>query len=139
MEKLAILFKALSDGTRLRIMALLALHKKRLPKPERIPRFGAGAEARLNATDCSLSPSAGGYIRYWSNPIEGEIRDDQGICTPNPDTGLFMRYHLAGAYDSNIALLLDRQVNYDNATNTFIDDAHANRLRSEALREPWRL
>ncbi|WP_221252422.1 biotin/lipoyl-containing protein [Desulfuromonas versatilis] len=89
-------------------MALLALHKERLPRPERIARFGAGAEARLNATDCSLSPSAGGVIRYWSTPIEGEIRDDQGICIPNPDTGLFMRYTLAGAYDSNIALLLTK-------------------------------
>ncbi|WP_072905260.1 biotin/lipoyl-containing protein [Malonomonas rubra] len=89
-------------------MALLAMHKERLPKPERIPRFGAAAEARLNATDCSLSPSAGGYIRYWSKPIEGEIRDDQGICIPNPDTNQFMRYHLAGAYDSNIALLLTK-------------------------------
>ena len=98
-------------------MALLALHKERLPRPVRIPRFGAAAEARLNATDSSLSPSAGGYIRYWSNPIEGEIRDDQGICTTNPDTNQFMRYHLAGAYDSNIALLLtkgeDRSISYD--------------------------
>ena len=89
-------------------MALLALHKNRLPRPQRIPRFGAAAEARLNATDDSLSPSAGGYIRYWSKPIPGEIRDDQGICIANPDTGQFMRYHLAGAYDSNIALLLTK-------------------------------
>ncbi len=89
-------------------MALLARHKKRLPKPERIPRFGAAAEARLNATDCSLSPHAGGMIRYWSNPIEGEIRDDQGICLVNPDTGMFMLYKVAGAYDSNIALLLTK-------------------------------
>ncbi|SEA53088.1 Biotin carboxylase [Desulfuromusa kysingii] len=97
-------------------MALLAQHKQRLPRPVRIPRFGAGAEARLNATDCSLSPSAGGYIHYWSKPIEGEIRDDQGICTLNPDTNHFMNYHLAGAYDSNIALLLtkgeDRESSY---------------------------
>jgi len=89
-------------------MALLAMHKERLPRPERISRFGAAAEARLNATDCSLSPSAGGIIRFWSKPIEGEIRDDQGISIQNPDTGLFMRYHLAGAYDSNIALLLTK-------------------------------
>ena len=89
-------------------MALLARHKKRLPKPERIPRFGAGAEARLNATDASLSPHAGGMIRFWSPPIEGEIRDDQGICLVNPDTGMFMRYKVAGAYDSNIALLLTK-------------------------------
>ncbi|TWJ32382.1 ATP-binding protein [Geobacter argillaceus] len=89
-------------------MALLARHKKRLPKPERIPRFSASAEARLNATDASLSPHAGGMIRYWSAPIEGEIRDDQGICLVNPDTGMFMRYKVAGAYDSNIALLLTK-------------------------------
>ncbi len=89
-------------------MALLARHKKRLPKPERVPRFGAAAEARLNATDASLSPHAGGVIRFWSKPIEGEIRDDQGISLPNPDTGMFMRYRVAGAYDSNIALLLTK-------------------------------
>jgi len=89
-------------------MALLVKHKKRLPKPERIPRFAAAAEARLNATDCSLSPHAGGMIRYWSAPIEGEIRDDQGICLVNPDTNMFMRYKVAGAYDSNIALLLTK-------------------------------
>jgi acetyl/propionyl-CoA carboxylase alpha subunit len=89
-------------------MALLARHKKRLPKPERIPRFGGAVEARLNATDASLSPHAGGIIRYWSRPIEGEIRDDQGISMLNPDTGLFMRYRVAGAYDSNIALILTK-------------------------------
>jgi len=89
-------------------MALLAQHKKRLPKPTRIPRFAASAEARLNATDASLSPHAGGVIRFWSKPIEGEIRDDQGISLVNPDTGMFMRYRVAGAYDSNIALLLTK-------------------------------
>ncbi|MBI5484861.1 MAG: biotin carboxylase [Deltaproteobacteria bacterium] len=89
-------------------MALLARHNERLPKPERIVRFNASAEARLNATDASLSPHAGGMIRYWSKPIEGEIRDDQGISMVNPDTGMFMRYKVAGAYDSNIALLLTK-------------------------------
>ena len=89
-------------------MALLARHKERLPKPTRVPRFAAAAEARLNATDASLSPHAGGLIRFWSKPIDGEIRDDQGISLPNPDTGMFMRYHVAGAYDSNIALLLTK-------------------------------
>ena len=87
-------------------MALVCRHRERLPKPERVPRFGAAAEARLNATDASLSPHAGGLIRFWSKPIEGEIRDDQGISLPNPDTGMFMRYRVAGAYDSNLALLL---------------------------------
>lgn len=89
-------------------MALMARHRERLPKPTRVPRFRAAVEARLNATDASLSPHAGGLIRFWSKPIEGEIRDDQGISLPNPDTGMFMRYRVAGAYDSNIALLLTK-------------------------------
>ena len=87
-------------------MALLAKHKARLPRPERILRDAAAVEARLNATDQSLSPHAGGEIMSWSDPIDGEIRDDQGISFKNPDTNLFMRYKLAGAYDSNIALLV---------------------------------
>src|SRR5262249_15295235 len=87
-------------------MALIARHKKRLPRPVRFRREGAAIEARLNATDRALSPAAGGGISSWSDPIAGEIRDDQGISIKNPDTGLFMRYRLAGAYDSNVALLL---------------------------------
>lgn len=99
------------------MMALLAKHKARLPRPERVRRDAAAVEARLNATDQSLSPHAGGEIMSWSDPIEGEIRDDQGICFKNPDTDLFMRYKLAGAYDSNIALLVttgdDRRDSYE--------------------------
>ncbi len=87
-------------------MALIARHTHRLPKPVRVRREGAAIEARLNATDRALSPAAGGVITSWSDPIAGEIRDDQGISIKNPDTGLFMRYRLAGAYDSNVALLL---------------------------------
>lgn len=88
------------------LMVLLARHGARLPCPERIRREGASAEIRLNASDDALRPHAGGVITDWSSPLEGEIRDDQGICLTNPDTDMFMRYHLAGAYDSNIALEL---------------------------------
>lgn len=88
------------------VMALLALHGKRLPKPTRFLRNKASVEARLNATNQALQPHAGGVIKKWSNPIEGEIRDDQGISMHNPDTDMFMQYRLAGAYDSNVALLL---------------------------------
>jgi acetyl/propionyl-CoA carboxylase alpha subunit len=87
-------------------MMLLAAHGPRLPKPERILRSKASVEARMNATNEALQPHAGGVIENWSDPIFGEIRDDQGISMHNPDTRVFMKYHLAGAYDSNIALLL---------------------------------
>ncbi|HSQ00557.1 MAG TPA: biotin carboxylase N-terminal domain-containing protein [Candidatus Dormibacteraeota bacterium] len=87
-------------------MALIARHGTRLPRPTRVQRDGAALEVRLNATDGALQPAAGGVMVSWSDPIELEIRDDQGISLKNPDTGLFMRYRLAGAYDSNVALLL---------------------------------
>ena len=40
---------------------------------------------------------------------------------------------------ANIALFLQRKVRFDPVKNEFIGDEQANRLRSEALREPWRL
>jgi acetyl/propionyl-CoA carboxylase alpha subunit len=97
-------------------MVLLAAHGPKLPKPERILRNIASVEARMNATNQALQPHAGGIIENWSDPIEGEIRDDQGISLHNPDTDVFMKYHLAGAYDSNIALLLTVG---NNRTNTY--------------------
>ena len=88
------------------MMVLLAAHGQNLPKPNRILRHNDSVEARMNATNQALQPSAGGVIEYWSDAVEGEIRDDQGISLHNPDTDVFMKYTLAGAYDSNIALLL---------------------------------
>jgi len=88
------------------VMVLLARHGKKLPKPTRSVRELSSVEARLNATNDALQPHAGGIITKWSDPIDGEIRDDQGISMHNPDTDVFMKYTLAGAYDSNIALLL---------------------------------
>ena len=71
----------------------------------------------MNATNDALQPHAGGQIEHWSDAVEGEIRDDQGICVHNPDTDVFMKYTLAGAYDSNIALILSvgdsRETSYE--------------------------
>jgi hypothetical protein len=46
--------------------------------------------------------------------------------------------HIA-CHAANIALLLGRTVKFDPVKHEFPDDEQANRLRSEALREPWRL
>ncbi len=98
-------------------MVLLAEHGPRLPKPERVMRHPSGTEARLNATNDAIQPHAGGLIKGWSEPIKDEIRFDQGIGTRNPDTGAFVFYNLAGAYDSNVALILthgdDRESNME--------------------------
>jgi hypothetical protein len=40
---------------------------------------------------------------------------------------------------ANIAQFLGRRVHYDPRKNEFLGDEEANRLRSEALREPWRV
>ncbi len=88
------------------LMVLLACHGPNLPRPERFVRQPASVEARLNATNEALQPHAGGLIEWWSPALPGEIRDDQGISQHNPDTGSFVKYKLAGAYDSNIALIL---------------------------------
>jgi len=87
-------------------MAVLSIHGPRVPKPERILRSVSGAEVRINATNRALQPHAGGIIQNWSPALPEEIRDDQGICTRNPDTGSFVHYNLAGAYDSNVALIV---------------------------------
>ncbi|MFH1924796.1 MAG: Gfo/Idh/MocA family oxidoreductase [Planctomycetota bacterium] len=46
--------------------------------------------------------------------------------------------HIA-CHAANIAVFLDRKLAYDPVKNEFLDDEPANRLRSEALREPWRI
>jgi acetyl/propionyl-CoA carboxylase alpha subunit len=87
-------------------MLLLSVHGEKLSRPERVARHLAGAEVRINATDRSLQPHAGGIIYSWSPPLPDEVRDDQGIGTHNPDTDAFVFYNVAGAYDSNIALVI---------------------------------
>ena len=106
-------------------------------------REGAAIEARLNATDGALQPAAGGVMVSWSDPIEGEIRDDQGICIKNPDTGLFMRYRLAGAYDSNIALLLatgmDREASWAQIAEVLRRTPHPRHRPGDQPRVPPRV
>ncbi len=114
-------------------MALLARHKDRLPKPERKPRHNASLEARLNATDDALQPHAGGILHSWTDPMEGEIRDDQGISQKNPDTGLFVRYKIAGAYDSNIALLVTPGTDRKHAYARLCEILRLTRLRGVDL------
>ena len=46
--------------------------------------------------------------------------------------------HIA-CHAANVAAFLGRKLAYDHKKNEFVADEQANRLRSEALREPWRL
>jgi len=114
-------------------MVLLARHGPRLPRPERAPRETHAVEARLNATNRALEPHAGGLVLSWSENKAFEIRDDQGICVRNPDTGTFMRYRVAGAYDSNIALLLTYGPTREVLFERLIDMLRRTRIRGNDL------
>ncbi|MCC6623332.1 MAG: biotin carboxylase [Deltaproteobacteria bacterium] len=114
-------------------MVLVARHGPRLPRPERARREVHAVEARLNATNRALEPHAGGLILSWSENKEDEIRDDQGISVRNPDTGSFMHYRLAGAYDSNIALLLTYGATREELFERLIDLLRRTRIRGNDL------
>jgi hypothetical protein len=75
-------------------------------------------------------------------PANFHIRDfldcvrSRGQTRANADAACHA--HIA-CHAANIALFLKRKVLYDPVKNEFIGDEQANRLRSEALREPWRI
>ena len=57
---------------------------------------------------------------------------------PRANADVACQAHIA-CHAANIALYLKRKVQYDPRKNEFIGDEEANRMRSEALREPWRI
>jgi len=57
---------------------------------------------------------------------------------PRANAGVACQSHIA-CHAANIAIFLGRKLNYDPQKNEFIGDEQANRLRSEAIREPWRI
>ena len=78
----------------------------------------------------------GGY------PATFHVRDfldcvkTRGRPRANADVACYA--HIA-CHAVNVAIFLDRQLEYDPLKNEFIGDDQANRLRSEALRAPWRI
>ncbi|MBC8871615.1 MAG: Gfo/Idh/MocA family oxidoreductase [Planctomycetes bacterium] len=56
---------------------------------------------------------------------------------PRANADVACQAHIA-CHAANIAIFLDRELDYDPIKNEFVNDEPANRLRSEALRAPWR-
>lgn len=94
--------------------------------------LAASSEALLVGKGAKI----GGY------PADFHVRDfldcvkTRGQPRANADVACWS--HIT-CHAANIALLLERKLRYDPVKNEFIGDAEANRLRGEALREPWRL
>jgi hypothetical protein len=80
-------------------------------------------------------PKIGGY------PADFHVRDFLDCVKsrgqPRANADVACQSHIV-CHAANIAQFLGRKVQYDPKKNEFIGDEEANRLRSEALREPWR-
>ncbi len=81
-------------------------------------------------------PEIGGY------PATFHVRDFLNCVKsrgqPRANADVACQAHIA-CHAANIAIFLNRKLAYDPKKNEFIGDEQANRLRSEALREPWRI
>jgi hypothetical protein len=91
------------------------------------------------STDALL---AGKGAKIGGYPADFHVRDfldcvkSRGQTRANAEVACWS--HIA-CHAANIALFLNRKVKFDPQRTEFIGDDEANRFRSEALREPWRI
>jgi predicted dehydrogenase len=99
-----------------------------------------GDDADIVASSPELLVGKGAAIRGY--PANNHLRDFFNCVKtrgePLANAEVACHSHIA-CHATNIALFLDRKLAYDPVKNVFIGDAQANRLRGEALRDPWRL
>jgi hypothetical protein len=99
-----------------------------------------GDDAEIAASSPALLAKRGAKIPGY--PADFHIRNfldcvkTRAQTRANADVACFS--HIA-CHAANIALFLGRKVSYDPHKHEFPGDEEANRLRGEALREPWRL
>jgi hypothetical protein len=97
-------------------------------------------DGELVASSPALLVNKGAKIGGY--PADFHVRDfldcvkTRAQTRANADAACYS--HIA-CHAANISLFLDRKATYDPVKNEFPGDEEANRLRSEALREPWRL
>jgi hypothetical protein len=99
-----------------------------------------GDNAEIVASDKAMLTGRGAKIAGY--PADFHVRDfldcvkTRGRTRANADVAC--QSHIT-CHAANIALYLNRQVKFDPKKNVFIGDEEANRMRSEAIREPWRI
>ncbi len=104
-----------------------------------------GGSRATAARSCSVRPSCSAAARWRRStaiPATFHVRDFLDCVKtrsqPKGNADAACNAHIA-CHAANIALALGRKVNFDAQKHEFIGDEQANRLRSEALREPWRI
>jgi hypothetical protein len=99
-----------------------------------------GDDAEIVASSPALLARRGAKIPGY--PADFHIRNFLDCVKTRAQTranaDVACQAHIA-CHAANISLFLGRKVTYDPKKNEFPGDEQANRLRSEALREPWRL
>jgi len=99
-----------------------------------------GDDAEIMASSPTLLARRGAKIPGY--PADFHIRNFLDCVKTRAQTranaDVACQAHIA-CHAANISLFLGRKVNYDPVKNEFPGDEEANRLRSEAIREPWRL
>jgi hypothetical protein len=99
-----------------------------------------GDDGELAASSTALL--TGNRAKIAGYPADFHVRDfldcvkSRGQSRANADVACHS--HIA-CHAANVSLFLGRKLYYDPKKNEFIGDEEANRLRSEALREPWRI
>lgn len=96
-------------------------------------KFGVSSQALLAS---GPSGRSGGqphisHVRDFLNCVKSRGR-------PRVNADVACQSHIA-CHAANIAIFLNRKLAYDPKKNEFLGDEEANRLRSEAARDPWRL
>lgn len=99
-----------------------------------------GDDGELVASSPELLVNKGAKIGGY--PADFHVRDFLDCvktrAQPRANADAACYSHIA-CHAANISLLLGRKVVYDPVKHEFPGDEEANRLRSEALREPWRM
>lgn len=99
-----------------------------------------GDDGEIVASSPSLLVGRGAKVSGY--PANFHVRDfldcvkSRAQTRANADAACYA--HIA-CHAANVALYLGRKVVFDPKTHEFVNDPEANRLRSEALREPWRI
>ncbi len=97
-------------------------------------------DGELVASSPALLEGKGAKVSGY--PADFHIRNfldcvkSRGLTRANADAACHA--HIA-CHAANVSLFLNRKLQFDPRKNEFIGDDEANRFRSEALREPWRI
>jgi hypothetical protein len=110
--------------------------------PVRFEGESGWVETGDNGDLVTSSPAllAGMGAKISGYPADFHVRDfldcvrSRGQTRANADVACYA--HIA-CHAANIALFLGRKVQYDPVKSVFLNDEEANRLRSEAIRDPW--